>query len=81
MHSSSPWRTRRREDRRRSHAAAFAVVAAITATLVGASAVPTPLYAIYQERWALSTSQSTLAFGVYAVSLLLALLTVGSLSD
>ncbi|EHI45348.1 major facilitator superfamily transporter multidrug resistance protein [Rhodococcus opacus PD630] len=57
------------------------MVAAITATLVGASAVPTPLYAIYQERWALSTSQSTLAFGVYAISLLLALLTVGSLSD
>ena len=61
--------------------AAFTLVAVVIATLLGASAAPTPLYEVYQSNWGFSSLQSTLIFGIYAVSLLLALLTVGSLSD
>ncbi|WP_016881046.1 MULTISPECIES: MFS transporter [unclassified Rhodococcus (in: high G+C Gram-positive bacteria)] len=61
--------------------AAFTLVAVVIATLLGASAAPTPLYEVYQSNWGFSSLQSTLVFGIYAVSLLLALLTVGSLSD
>lgn len=61
--------------------ATFALVALIIVTLLGASAAPTPLYEFYQDHWGFSSLQSTLVFGIYAVSLLLALLTVGSLSD
>ncbi|AEA70633.1 Conserved hypothetical protein, putative membrane protein [Pseudomonas brassicacearum subsp. brassicacearum NFM421] len=53
-------------------------------TLLGflaASSAPTPLYHLYQEQWQFSPAVLTLIFGVYAFSLLAALLTVGSLSD
>lgn len=50
------------------------------AILAGSSA-PTPLYRLYQESWALSPIMLTVIFSVYALSLLLSLLTVGSLSD
>lgn len=50
-------------------------------TFLAASSVPTPLYHLYQETWAFSPATLTLIFGVYALSLLAALLSVGSLSD
>jgi MFS family permease len=50
-------------------------------TFMAASSVPTPLYRLYQEAWGFSPAVLTLIFGVYAISILLALLTVGSLSD
>jgi len=53
-------------------------------TLLGflaASSAPTPLYHLYQEHMQFSPAILTLIFGVYAFSLLVALLTVGSLSD
>lgn len=53
-------------------------------TLLGflaASSAPTPLYHLYQEHMQFSPAILTLIFGVYAFSLLAALLTVGSLSD
>lgn len=50
-------------------------------TFLAASSAPTPLYPLYQEAWAFSPAMLTLIFGVYALSLLGALLTVGSLSD
>lgn len=50
-------------------------------TFLAASSAPTPLYHLYQEAWAFSPAVLTLIFGVYALSLLGALLTVGSLSD
>ncbi|WP_260961755.1 MFS transporter [Pseudomonas citri] len=53
-------------------------------TLLGflaASSAPTPLYHLYQEQMQFSPAVLTLIFGVYAFSLLAALLTVGSLSD
>lgn len=56
----------------------------LAVTLLGflaASSVPTPLYHLYQQRLHFSPAMLTLVFGVYAMSLLAALLTVGSLSD
>ncbi|WP_434648642.1 MFS transporter [Pseudomonas sp. D1-2] len=53
-------------------------------TLLGflaASSAPTPLYHLYQEHLQFSPAILTLIFGVYAFSLLAALLVVGSLSD
>jgi len=55
-----------------------------TATLAAffaASSAPTPLYRFYQQAWGFSAMTLTLAFGIYAVTLLLALLTFGSFSD
>jgi predicted MFS family arabinose efflux permease len=52
-----------------------------TATFFGASSAPTPLYRMYQEMWGFSSGMLTIVFATYAFSLLLALLTVGSLSD
>ncbi|MFL7962334.1 MFS transporter [Pseudomonas kielensis] len=48
---------------------------------LAASSAPTPLYHLYQEQLQFSPAVLTLIFGVYAFSLLAALLTVGSLSD
>ena len=50
-------------------------------TFLAASSAPTPLYHLYQEGLHFSAGMLTLIFGVYAISLLAALLTVGSLSD
>ncbi|MCO7570956.1 MFS transporter [Pseudomonas chlororaphis] len=50
-------------------------------SFLAASSVPTPLYHLYQESLHFSPAVLTLVFGVYALSLLAALLTVGSLSD
>jgi hypothetical protein len=46
-----------------------------------ASSAPTPLYHLYQQAWGFSSAMLTLIFAVYALSLLVALLTVGKLSD
>ena len=48
---------------------------------LAASTAPTPLYHLYQEHLHFSAATLTVIFGVYAISLLVALLTVGSLSD
>ncbi|MCJ8203528.1 MFS transporter [Pseudomonas sp. RGM2987] len=50
-------------------------------SFLAASSAPTPLYHLYQEQLQFSPATLTLIFGVYAFSLLTALLTVGSLSD
>jgi hypothetical protein len=56
-----------------------AVAAAITFSACGAA--PTPLYHEYQEHFGLTPFTITIIFAAYVLSLLLALLTVGSLSD
>ena len=56
-------------------------LASITVTFLAASAAPTPLYTTYQRAWGFSALTTTLVFGVYALAFLLALLTVGRLSD
>ncbi|WP_248914749.1 MFS transporter [Pseudomonas moorei] len=50
-------------------------------SFLAASTAPTPLYHLYQEQQQFSAAILTLIFAVYALSLLVALLTVGSLSD
>jgi MFS family permease len=55
-------------------AAAFVVVA----LAVGA---PSPLFVLYQDRWGFASWLLTLAFAIYAVTLLATLLVAGSLSD
>ena len=58
------------------------VVAVITAmTFAASGAAPTPLYHQYQESLGLTPSTITIIFAAYVLSLLAALLTVGSLSD
>ena len=57
------------------------VVAVITAMTFSASgAAPTPLYHQYQESFGLTPFAITVIFAAYVLSLLAALLTVGSLS-
>jgi MFS family permease len=56
-----------------------AVAAAITFSATGAA--PTPLYYEYQQHFGLTPFMITIVFAAYVLCLLLALLTVGSLSD
>lgn len=67
--------------RRFSRPAAFAVVATVLGLTMGASGVPSPLYALYQAEWGFSTFTLTLIFGAYALGVLVALLFVGRISD
>jgi MFS family permease len=61
---------------------AITVLAVITAMTFSASgAAPTPLYHQYQESFGLTPFMLTIVFAAYVLSLLMALLTVGSLSD
>lgn len=55
--------------------------ALILVTFMAASSAPTPLYSLYRESWGFSATTLTVIFGVYAISLLLALLVLGSISD
>ncbi|MER6314984.1 MFS transporter [Streptomyces sp. NPDC001581] len=61
--------------------ASFALNASILAALLAASSAPTALYPHYQDAWGLSALTITVVFSAYALALLLALLTTGSLSD
>ena len=64
-----------------SHRSSLVFLAITLLTFLAASSAPTPLYHLYQEGLHFSAGTLTLIFGVYALSLLAALLTVGSLSD
>ena len=67
--------------RRLSHTATFWVIVAAYLTLMIAASTPSPLYVVYQAKWHFQTSTLTIIFGVYALALILSLLTVGGLSD
>lgn len=60
---------------------AIVLLASLIVALLAASSAPTPLYAIYQARWGFSPITTTVVFGVYALAVLVALLTLGKLSD
>ncbi|WP_248730879.1 MFS transporter [Pseudomonas sp. MWU13-2517] len=64
-----------------SHRSNLAFLVVTILTFLAASSAPTPLYQVYQDNLHFSAAMLTVVFGVYAVSLLAALLTVGSLSD
>ncbi|MDH6119460.1 MFS family permease [Kitasatospora sp. GAS204A] len=63
------------------HAASFVLDASILAALLAASSAPTPLYPHYQHAWDLSALTITVVFSAYSLTLLLALLITGALSD
>jgi MFS family permease len=58
----------------------FIAAAALLITMVGTT-LPTPLYAIYQERLGFDASWLTIIFSIYAAGVIAALLAVGSWSD
>jgi predicted MFS family arabinose efflux permease len=64
-----------------SSRAAFYLEASITLGFLAGSAAPTPLYAVYRAQWGFSPTMLTVAFGVYALAVLAALLVTGRLSD
>jgi MFS family permease len=57
------------------------LLASLIVALLASSSSPTPLYATYQAQWGFTPITTTVVFGVYAVAVLLALLTLGRLSD
>jgi len=61
--------------------AAFCLLASIVVTFLAGSSAPTPLYAVYQAEWGFTPIATTAVFGVYALGVLVALLTLGRLSD
>jgi hypothetical protein len=60
---------------------ALYLLASLIVSLLAASAAPTPLYALYARQWGFTPITTTIVFGVYAVAVLVALLTLGRLSD
>lgn len=64
-----------------SRPAAFWLLGATLVVLMFAGGAPSPLYVVYQARWGFSATVLTEVFAVYAVALLLALVTTGGLSD
>lgn len=66
---------------RRHHSFGFWVTAAAFLVNMGFSAVPTPLYALYQRRDQLSTVTVTLVYAVYAAGVIGSLLMAGHASD
>src|SRR5690348_3938858 len=68
-------------DRTTRRRAGFWILAATLLSYLAASSAPTPLYVVYQARYHFSATTLTLVFATYAAALLVALLTVGGLSD
>lgn len=64
-----------------SKSASFFLLASIGISFLAGSAAPSPLYGVYQAAWGFSPIMITVVFGVYAIAVLVSLLTVGSLSD
>ncbi len=56
-------------------------MAGLLVLVLAASGVPSPLYRVYAEEFGFSAGIITVVFAVYAFALLVALLTVGALSD
>ncbi|MGV9349957.1 MFS transporter [Streptomyces spiralis] len=61
--------------------ASLGLLASILVSLLASSSAPTPLYALYQQRWGFSPITVTVVFGVYAVAVLASLLVFGKISD
>jgi predicted MFS family arabinose efflux permease len=72
---------KRPRSRTLSPTAAFYLQASLVVSFLAGSSAATPLYAIYQAAWGFSPITITVVFGIYAIAVLVALLTTGSLSD
>lgn len=66
---------------RMSDPAGFWLVGTIMVLLLFSSSAPSPMYAIYAQKWNFSSTTLTVVFAVYAVAVLVSLLLFGSLSD
>ncbi|SEF21384.1 Major Facilitator Superfamily protein [Amycolatopsis pretoriensis] len=66
---------------RMSHGWGFRVVAVAFATALAFSTVPTPLYALYQQRDGFPAFLVTVVFAAYAVGVMLSLYLAGHVSD
>ncbi|WP_285589732.1 MFS transporter [Actinomycetospora sp. NBRC 106378] len=64
-----------------SRGGGFAALGLVLGLFFFAAAAPSALYALYQAQWRYSVTTLTAVFAVYAIALLVALLTTGSLSD
>jgi len=60
---------------------AFWFTGALLALFLTASTAPSPMYAIYQQRWGFSATVLTEVFAAYMVGILAALVLLGGLSD
>lgn len=69
------------QGRRAGRGAAFVLVGVVVAVLMAASSAPSPLYPVYERSWGLGALAVTVVFASYTVALLLALMTVGGISD
>src|SRR6201993_3890957 len=78
MPARGPAHRRRRSGR---HSVAFWVVAAAFCLNLAFSAVPTPLYVIYQHRDHFSTLMITVVYAAYAVGVMVSLFLGGHVSD
>jgi MFS family permease len=67
--------------RRTSARTPFLVVAGAVFILLLDGNLPTPLYAVYRERFGFSGTELTLIFAIYAMALIPSLLVFGQLSD
>ena len=70
-----------RRVRRLSHSSGFWVVAIAFAIVMAYSTVPTPLYALYQQRDGFPTVVVTVVFAAYAVGVAVSLYLAGHVSD
>ena len=70
-----------RDVRARRHNAAFWIVGYTFAVTMAFSALPTPLYVLYQRRDGFSTFMITVIFAAYAVGVVASLFLAGHLSD
>ena len=80
-HRSAGLTEPRPETRSRRHNAAFWIVGYTFAVTMAFSAVPTPLYVLYQARDGFSTFLITVIFAAYAVGVVASLFLAGHLSD
>src|ERR1700752_3498763 len=71
----------RRTRHQRRHSVAFWLVAAAFCVNLAFSAVPTPLYVIYQQRDHFSTVMITVGYAVYAIGVIASLFLGGHVSD
>lgn len=59
----------------------FVAISASLLAFFAAAGAPTPLLPLYERSWGFAPSLLTLAFGVYALAMIVSLLVVGALSD
>lgn len=79
--TSSPSTRPQRRRWRLHHGGGFWVVAAAFLAVMAFSTVPTPLYALYQQRDGFPTWVVTVVFAAYAVGVIASLFLIGHLSD